>query len=137
MAGLLGAYFVYLGRIPRGIALLGESMRLNPLHPTWYHYAFIIKHVLDGDFAGGLARLGRVDITDFHWTLVLKTALLALGGDAVAAGGAYREFRTRYPDFDVADYLGRWIRSELYVGRILEGLARAERAALPGALTTF
>ncbi|MGH7002708.1 MAG: hypothetical protein ACREIP_02050 [Alphaproteobacteria bacterium] len=137
MGGLLGAYFVYMGRLPRGLALLGESMRLNPLHPTWYHYSFVIKHVLGEDYATALARVERVDLTEFHWTLVLKAALLALRGDKAEAASVYRRLRARYPDIDVEEYLRRWIRSEVYIARILEGIAAAERAAEPGALTTF
>jgi len=136
MSGMLGAYFVYAGRHARGLALLSESMRLNPLHPTWYHYSFVVRHVLDGDYAQALARLEHVDMKTFQWTLILRAALLALLGNGNAAA-AYRDFRAAYPDFDVADNLGRWIRSETYVGRILEGLARAERASAPHALTRF
>lgn len=129
MAGMLGAYFVYSGHYDRGLALLEESMRLNPLHPTWYHYSFVIRHVLRGEIEAALARLERVDIKEFHWTLVLRAALSALHGDAAAAAAAWREFRARYPAFDVADYLKRWIASEEYIVRILTGLAAAEAAA--------
>jgi TolB-like protein len=132
MAGMLGAYFVYTGAYERGLALLNESMRLNPLHPTWYHYSFVIRHVVRGEIDEALARLALVDIQEFHWTLVLRAALLGLKGAAADAGATYRRFRARYPDFDVGDYLGRWIRSADYIERILAGLATAERAAAAG-----
>ncbi|MCW5772809.1 MAG: hypothetical protein KIT16_14285, partial [Rhodospirillaceae bacterium] len=131
MAGMLGAYFVYSGHYDRGLALLEESMRLNPLHPTWYHYSFVIRDVLRGDYDAALARLERVDLKEFHWTLVLRAALLALTGDMAAAGAAYRAFRARYADFDPAENLRRWIVSEDYIARILTGLASAEAAAGP------
>jgi TolB-like protein/Tfp pilus assembly protein PilF len=129
MAGMLGAYFVYSGDHERGLSLLTESMRLNPLHPSWYHYSFVIRHVMRGEIDEALARLALVDIQEFHWTLVLKAALLGLKGAAADAGATYRQFRARYPGFDVRDYLNRWIRSPDYVARILAGLAEAERAA--------
>jgi len=137
MSGMLGAYFVYAGHMERGLTLLTESMRLNPLHPTWYHYSFVVRHVVAGEYAAALSRVERVDMAGFHWTMILKAALLAHTGDARGAATAYRDFRAAYPDFDVADNLGRWIRSETYIARILEGLAEAERAAAPHALTRF
>jgi tetratricopeptide (TPR) repeat protein len=137
MAGMLGAYFVYSGAYERGLALLNESIRLNPLHPSWYHYSFVVAHVVRGEIAPALARLALVDIQEFHWTLVLKAALLALNGDDAEAAQVYRRLRALYPDLNVEDYLRRWIRSEVYIARILEGIAAAERAAAPGALTTF
>jgi TolB-like protein/pimeloyl-ACP methyl ester carboxylesterase/DNA-binding SARP family transcriptional activator/Tfp pilus assembly protein PilF len=137
MIGTLGAYFVYSGDYERGLALLNESMRLNPLHPTWYHYSFVVAHVVRGEYEAALARLALVDMQDFHWTLVLKSAVLGLNGADAEAAQVYRQFRARYPDFDIAEYLRRWIRSEDYIQRILEGIAAAERAAEPGALTTF
>jgi hypothetical protein len=48
---------------------------------------------------------------------------------AADAAATYRQFRARYPAFDVSDYLHRWIRSPDYVARILAGLAAAEQAA--------
>ena len=129
MAGMLGAYFVYAGNYERGLALLTESMRLNPLHPSWYHYSFVIRHVVRGEIDEALARLALVDIQEFHWTLVLRAALLGFKGAAADAAATYRQFRARYPDFDVGDYLHRWIRSTDYIDRILAGLAAAERAA--------
>jgi TolB-like protein len=129
MAGMLGAYFVYSGNYERGLAILNESMRLNPLHPSWYHYSFVIRHVVDGEIEAALARLALVDIQEFHWTLVLKAALLGLKGATAEAASTYRQFRARYPDFDVSAYLQRWIRSSDYISRILAGLAAAERAA--------
>ena len=137
MSGMLGAYSVYAGRNERGLALLVESMRLNPLHPSWYHYSFVVQHVVAGEYAAALARLDRVDMAGFHWTMILKAALLAHTGDTRGAATAYRDFRAAYPDFDVADNLGRWIRSEIYVTRILEGLDLAEEMAAPHALTRF
>jgi len=137
MAGMLGAYFVYSGAYERGLALLNESIRLNPLHPSWYHYSFVVAHVVRGEIAPALARLALVDIQEFHWTLVLKAALLALNGDDAEAAQVYRRLRALYPDLNVEEYLRRWIRSEVYIARILEGIAAAERAAEPGALTTF
>ena len=137
MSGMLGAYFVYAGNHERGLALLTESMRLNPLHPTWYHYSFVVHDVTAGEYAAAMARVERVDMAGFHWTMILKAALLAHIGDARGAATAYRDFRAAYPDFDVADNLGRWIRSEIYITRILEGLALAEETAVPHALTRF
>ena len=89
------------------------------------------------EHAAALSRVERVDMAAFHWTMILKTALLAHTGDTRGAATAYRDFRAAYPDFDVADNLGRWIRSEIYTTRILEGLAIAEHAAAPLALTRF
>ena len=70
-----------------------------------------------------------------------RTFLLSTGNESDRAE-AYRQFRGRYPGFDAEAYLRLWIRSEDYVGRILSGLAAAERAlaAEPppsGALTSF
>lgn len=129
MAGTLGAYFVYAGQYERGLALLSESMRLNPLHPTWYHYSFVIWHVLGDEYAAALARLERVDIKEFHWTLLLKAAVLALSGALGEAAAAYRRFRALYPAFDVEAYLRLWIRSEAYIARIVSGIDSAARAA--------
>jgi TolB-like protein/DNA-binding SARP family transcriptional activator/Tfp pilus assembly protein PilF len=129
MTGQLGAYLTYAGRTERGIGLLRQAMELNPLHPTWYFYSFVVAHTTAGDYTRALEAVERVDMPDFLWTLLLKSALLFHVGRTDEAAALFMRFRTRYPGVDAATFLRRWIASEIYVERILEGFEGAARAA--------
>jgi TolB-like protein/DNA-binding SARP family transcriptional activator/Tfp pilus assembly protein PilF len=129
MTGQLGAYLTYAGRTERGIGLLRQAMELNPLHPTWYFYSFVVAHTTAGDYVRALEAVERVDMPDFLWTLLLKSALLFHVGRTDEAAALFVRFRTRYPGVDAATFLRRWIASEVYVERILEGFEGAGRAA--------
>jgi TolB-like protein/DNA-binding SARP family transcriptional activator/Tfp pilus assembly protein PilF len=128
MTGQLGAYLTYAGRTERGIELLSQAMELNPLHPTWYFYSFVVAHTTAGDYARALEAVERVDMPDFLWTLLLKSALLWHVGRTDEAAALHARFRIRYPEIDAGTFLRRWIASEVYVARIMEGFEGAGRS---------
>ncbi len=119
----MGYLLVLRGRGDEGIAWMDRAVRLNPLHPDWYHFDRSMALYLAGDYAGAAERLGRIPRLG-AWGLARLGAAQALAGDTAAARKTLARLHALQPGFDPVDYAVRGIAFERQqdLDRVVEGM---------------
>ena len=57
--------------------MFDKAVKLNPYHPGWLHYPFVICDYAEGDYKSALAELQKIDMPDMFWTPMLYAAIYA------------------------------------------------------------
>jgi TolB-like protein/Flp pilus assembly protein TadD len=104
----MGYLLVLRGRAKEGIAWMDRAVRLNPLHPDWYHHDRSMALYLIGDYAGATDRLRRIPRLT-SWALTRLGASQAMMGDTAGAKSTRAQLRELEPNFDPVDYASRGI----------------------------
>jgi TolB-like protein/tetratricopeptide (TPR) repeat protein len=81
---MLGYVLALRGRPHEGIACIEAAIRLNPLHPAWYHGDLAIANHIAGHHAEAIACLQRLPVID-AWRATRLAACHAALGNAEAA----------------------------------------------------
>lgn len=124
MMGLLTAY---AGRWERGTRLLERAMALNPHHPGWYHFGFVVAHYRAREYEKALEAARRVDMPGYypnHMWLAAIYGQLDRVEEARAATDALLEI---FPDFPALAprLIGIWLVDREAREHVLEGLRKA------------
>jgi TolB-like protein/tetratricopeptide (TPR) repeat protein len=127
----MGYLLVLRGRVDEGIAWMDRAVRLNPLHPDWYHFDRSMALFLAGDHADAADRLQRIPRLG-PWGLARLGAAQALAGDASGAAQTLARMKALNPDFDPVDYACRGIAFEHR--RELDAMLFGLRALLNGSV---
>jgi tetratricopeptide (TPR) repeat protein len=107
----MGYLLVLRGRVDEGIAWMDRAVRLNPLHPDWYHFDRSMALYLAGDYAGAAERLQRIPRLG-PWGLVRLGASQALAGDCSGAADTLVRLKALSPEFDPIGYASHGIAFE-------------------------
>lgn len=107
----MGYLLVLRGRVREGIAWMDRAVRLNPLHPDWYHFDRSMALYLTGDYIGAIARLRRIPRLG-SWGLARLGAAQAMAGDVEGASETASRLSALQPSFDPIDYATRGIAFE-------------------------
>ena len=110
-----GHYLSFIGAFERGRDLSIRALKLNPLHPGWYHFSPALRHCHQRRYDDVLIDVQRISMPDFYWTHLLKAAALGhlerdeaaasvetmrLVKRGVSAGNEMRKWNVSAPDFD-------------------------------------
>jgi TolB-like protein len=122
----LGMLIAYGGDWERGCALADRAMQLNPNHPGWYWFPHAFNAYRQGDYAGALETVLKVNLPGFWRTQLLLAAANGQLGNRVEAGNAVQELLKIRPNFrDLPlDELKKWHDEELKE-HLLDGLRKA------------
>lgn len=107
----MGYLLVMRGRPDEGLAWLLRAVRLNPLHPAWYHFDISMAHFTLGRFRDAAESLQRIPDPGSWGLSRLALCHLRLG-DLPAARALVDRIRRETPDFDPVDYARRGIAFE-------------------------
>ncbi len=121
-----GHYYAFMGEFERGIELSGQARRLNPFHPSWYHFSFARYHFARRDYAKALTDLARIDMPEFYWTHILGAAALGQLGDSEAGTALGRVFEL-LPDCDIRQQLQHWNAAPDDLEHLMEGIDKASQ----------
>lgn len=121
----VGHYVTYIGEHERGCDLMRQAIELNPLHPGWFHFAFARLHYARREYRAVLADIEAVDMPDFYWTWLLRTAALGQLGDADGAAKSIAQLRRIRPNFDARAEVMKWNAAYDDFQHLVEGLAKA------------
>jgi adenylate cyclase len=92
----LGLRFAHLGRLDEGVSLTRRAMRLNPLHPGWYHFTFVVESYIRRDYERTLAETHKINWPDSFWTYYSLAAANAQLGRMREAHTAARQLLKLY-----------------------------------------
>ncbi|QOF69479.1 winged helix-turn-helix domain-containing protein [Aminobacter sp. SR38] len=107
----MGYLLVLRGRVQEGIGWMDRAVRLNPLHPDWYHFDRSMALYLAGDYAGAVTRLRKIPRLG-SWGLARLGAAQAMARDIVGAKETAVRRKSLQQSFDPIDYATRGIAFE-------------------------
>jgi adenylate cyclase len=88
---------LHLAGDERGIALVRKAMKIDPFHPTWFHFAIADYHFDQGEYDQALAAAKEIDFRGFAPAQMIVPAIYAELGRQSEARSAVEELLTLYP----------------------------------------
>ncbi|MDH3528896.1 MAG: protein kinase [Acidobacteriota bacterium] len=123
---VLGLFFACSGQWERGCELSREAMELNPHFPGWYRLPFVFNAYRQKDYQEVLSEAQKINIPNYFWTLVMRTAALGHLGESEKAKEALHDLLVSRPDIagKTPEEFGHWLDAE-FVEVLIEGLRKA------------
>lgn len=123
----VGLWMAYSGDWERGIPLVRKSVILNPLHPRWVFFAFMLDHYRKGKYREALTEGLKINLPE---NAGVQTGLLAVYGqlgETEKARAKIDDIRAHHPgvvDDPRAWFVKRRVPEEL-VESLMDGLRKA------------
>lgn len=123
----MGILRAYAGEWKEGLALIRQVLELNPHHPGWYRFAFVVDHCLRGEWREALAEAQAINMPEYYPTHVYVATSAARLGLGDVARGAVDELLSLFPDFVERGRaeLSKWYPDEELLDSVFEGLRLA------------
>ena len=102
--GYAGTLIIFIGDYEEGLALLQESIRLNPHHPEWWQNAVAIAYWMTGKPQDALDVMLKVNQPGNPWTHILRAILFTKLDRSDEVAASLRELERVYPGFNVTSY---------------------------------
>lgn len=99
------------GKAHEGITCLETAVRLNPLHPAWYHGDLAIAHHIAGNHAEAIACIHRLPAST-PWRETRLAACHAVLGDAAATARHLDRAEAMSPGWNAQAVVDRWAELE-------------------------
>ncbi len=125
--GSVGYLHALRGEIDVGIPLLDQAISFNPCHPAWFKGAYVVGHLLDGNYETALAEtLTHRPFIDF-WDDVMIAAILGHLDRVDEARPHVQRVEERKPEVatQAADLMRRSLKIDELVDDLVDGLKRA------------
>jgi tetratricopeptide (TPR) repeat protein len=125
--GTAGWGIAWSGQCERGRAMFNEATKLNPYHPGWLHYPFVICYYFKNNYEAALAELQKIDMPDMFWTPMLYAAIYAQKGNSEKARLSLGEAVRQNPDLVERPrfWIGAYVIPEEFIEKIVDGLRKA------------
>lgn len=122
----MGYLLTMRGRPVEAIAWLDRAVRINPIHPDWYHYDRSMAQYSVGDYDGALASLSKLPAKT-PWRLTRLAACHAQLGNREAARRLIEEVGRLSPDYSPMDFARHGVAFEhaADIDHLAEGIAKA------------
>jgi tetratricopeptide (TPR) repeat protein len=120
----IGFLLTHFGEWERGPALIEKVMQLNPFYGNYCHHALWLNCLRQKDYAGAYQETMNLKRPANFWDPLVKTATLGLL-ERYDEGERFAEKLLELkPDFPgkARDLIGRYIKFEEIVERVIEGL---------------
>lgn len=108
---MLGYVLTLRGKAHEGIDCVTAAIRLNPLHPPWYHGDLAIAHHVAGNHAEAIACIQRLPVLD-AWKETRLAACHAALGDAAGAARHLDRAEALSPGWDAQAMVDGWAELE-------------------------
>lgn len=108
---MLGYVLALRGKAHEGITCLETAVRLNPLHPAWYHGDLAIAHHIAGNHAEAIACIHRLPAST-PWRETRLAACHAVLGDAAATARHLDRAEAMSPGWNAQAVVDRWAELE-------------------------
>ncbi len=94
----LGLFLAISGGWETGLEMLEQAMVMNPAHPDFYHFPFVINFYRQDLFEQALQEANNIHMPDYFWTHYIKAAIHSALGNKKLAKQAIHELLKLYPD---------------------------------------
>jgi adenylate cyclase len=127
LTGYLGWLLALYGEWDRGLAILENSMELNPYCPGWFHMAPYFYFYHQGRYLEALQEAQQFQMPQFFWDPLLNAAALGQLGRGQEAAQALTELLSIKPDLpsQARFLIGCFAKSPNLVEGLLDGLRLA------------
>ena len=127
LVGTAGWFLAMAGQFDEGFGFIEQSMQLNPLLPSWFHFPYYLSSYLKGDFRGALKTVEKFGLPDFFWNPLMQAAVMGQLGRITEAQAALQRLLSLKPDFPARArfYINCFLIKDKWVDRMLEGLKKA------------
>ena len=127
--GTAGYFHVMRGDLDLGMPLLDRAIAWNPCHPSWFHGAYVIDHLLREDYGRALHELQQHHPYQGFWPHVAYAAILSGLGRLDEAKEHVEKLQEMKPDFSSRSR--ELLRRTLKIDPLLEALVDClQRAGL-------
>jgi tetratricopeptide (TPR) repeat protein len=127
LVGDYGAKLAMSGQWDAGLPLVRQAVERNPAPPGWLFTPLIYFDYMNGNYAGALAYVERMNTPDYYRTYVLQAMIYGQLGDTAKAKTALAQIERLKPQFladPVAD-MRHWGIAPDILTRSVEGLKKA------------
>jgi adenylate cyclase len=127
LVGTAGWFLAMAGQYDEGFGFIEQSMQLNPLFPSWFHFPYYLNSYLNGNFSDALEAVKKFGLLEFFWNPLMHAAVLGQLGRIIEGQAALQRLLSLKPDFPARArfYLGCFLIKDKWVDRMLEGLKKA------------
>lgn len=94
-----GMRLAFIGEWDRGLALLRKAIALNPAHPHWYRFPFVLFDYRRGDYESALLEADKIEMPKFFWLPLVRAMILGRMGRSDEAQQAAQDLLALKPDF--------------------------------------
>jgi TolB-like protein len=131
----MGYLLTMRGRPLEALAALDSAIRINPIHPDWYHYDRSIALYSSGDYKAALLSMSKLPLKT-PWRLTRLAACHAQLGDLKEARRIIAEVKRIAPDYSPLEFAQTRIAFEHAsdIEHFTAGVAKALAAYEPGPL---
>ena len=122
-----GMRLALMGQWERGIALIGEAIARNPVHPGWYHTAPALNFYRQGRYAEALEEARQIDAPGWVHNHTILAMIYGQLGQEEEARAAVRRILELDPDFKGNAWYELQLRNfpEPMAEHMAEGLRKA------------
>jgi adenylate cyclase len=130
IVGVAGWHMMLYGEWDRGRTLLNKGMKLNPYHPTWFHFAPYMDYYCHGEYEKALTEALKFNFPELYLDPMMRAAALGRLGRQNEAKAAVSQLRKLAPDFASRGrtLISRYVKVDDLVDMIIEGLRKAGMA---------
>jgi len=125
--GDLGLWMAYSGNWERGIPLVRKAMILNPLHPRWIFFVFLLDHYRKDEFREALTEGLKINLPENQGVQVGLAAVYGQLGEAAKAKEVLDHILEMQPAF--ADDPRAWFAKRRVPDELIESLMDGLRKA--------
>jgi len=126
--GAFGNWMAFAGNWERGFEWTDMAIALNPVHPSWYYFAHVYPHYLQGNYEAALEDAHKINMPGFYWYHIVLAASSAQMGQKDLAAQAVEDLLTAYPGFTLRtlrDELRIWNFRDEHIEPLVDGLRMA------------
>jgi adenylate cyclase len=125
--GAAGWTIALSGQCDRGRELFDKAAKLNPYHPGWMLYPFIVCHYWADEYQLALVEAHNIGLPDFFWTPMMFAAIYGQMGRTKEAQKALADALKLNPDLAQRPhfYIGAFVVPEEFIDKLVEGLHKA------------
>jgi TolB-like protein/class 3 adenylate cyclase/cytochrome c-type biogenesis protein CcmH/NrfG len=125
--GAAGWTIALSGQCDRGRELFDKAVKLNPYHPGWMLYPFIVCHYWADEYELALAEAHNLGLPDFFWTPMMFAAIYGQMGRTKEAQEALADALKLNPDLAERPhfYIGAFVVPEEFINKLVDGLRKA------------
>lgn len=122
-----GLHLAFSGKWEEGLEKLSYAAVLNPAHPDFYHFPFVLDYYRQDKFKEALDEVQNIYMPEYFWTHIFLAVIYNALGDLRNAESAIRNATKLYPNINenIRFELEKWnIQPEL-IEKIIQGLEGA------------
>jgi len=125
--GEMGFGYICAGDYEKGMALMSESVHLNPFYPWNLNFGFCFYFMQAKDYEEALLWAEKVNRKEFLWDPMIRASLLGWLGKKEEAADAIKELLLLAPDFSqkASDLVNAYLLDKNLTKNILDGLLLA------------